>query len=120
MSTVSKNVKLSCKAVIREKLVLVVDLQVIRKILEQCGRINIVLENDLKRLVQGQQEHTEQALCVYHTALAVDPNIKTVTSYDLVDLLNVVRILYTDTSGHNNYLLRLYFVKPFYVSFIIA
>ena len=100
--------------------VLVVDLKVIGEILEQRGRVDAVLQHDLQRLVEGEQEHAEQALGVYHAALAVDPDIKAILGDDLVDLLNVVRIIYTDTTGHNNYLLRLYFVKPFYVSFIIA
>mgnify|MGYP007014054882 CR=1 FL=1 len=74
-----------------------VDVEVLSQVLEQsldCCRILVVLQNDLKRLVQAEQEHAEQALGVYHAALAVNPDIETVLGNDLVDLLNVVRILY--------------------------
>ena len=43
--------------------VLVVDLEVLSQVLEQsldCCRILVVLQNDLKRLVQAEQEHAEQ------------------------------------------------------------
>ena len=64
-------------------------------------RLNVVLNNQLERLVQAEQEHTQQGLGVYHTGLAMNPYVKRELGNNLVNLLNVFGILYANCLGHS-------------------
>ena len=97
------------------KRLLVVDFQIICQILEQRRCVYIILEHELQGFIERKQEHAEQALSVYHTAFAMNPNIVRILGDNSVDLLDVICILYANSSGNIIYLLVSVFRKIFFL-----